>query len=117
MVQVVRNNQVTLMPWHCGNFKMTTVYNVLCGDNKPHKHDALEDTDKLRAIYSQIRGKIKRQTFETSVFSFPAEEDEVCIPATRSMQQQPHGTVKRRSIEGDHEEQQATNSKRPCHNI
>ena len=108
--QVVRKNKATLMPRHRGNFKMTSVYNVLCGDNKPHKHDALEDADKLRAIYSQICGKIERQTFETYVFSFPAEEDEVGIPATRSMQQQPRGTIKRRSIEG--EEEQAT--KRPC---
>jgi hypothetical protein len=112
LYQVVRNNQMTLMPRHGGNFKMTTVYNVLCGDNKPHQHDALEDADKLRAIYSKICGKIKRQTFETSVFSL----DEVDIPATGSMQQRPHGTraVKRQSIEGE-EQQQAT--KRPCRDI
>ena len=113
LYQVVYNNQKTLIPWHFGDLKMTSVYNVLCRDNKPHKHDALEDADKLRAIYGQICGKIERQTFETYVFSFPAE-DEVCIPATRSVQQQPRGTVKRRSIKGDHEEEQATNSKRPC---
>jgi DNA polymerase III epsilon subunit-like protein len=112
--QVVRNNQMTLMPWHLDDLKMTTVYNVLCGDNKPHKHDALEDADKLRAIYGQICGIMETQTFETSVFSFPAE-DEVGIPAMGSGQQGPRGTraVKRQSIEG--EDEQAT--KRPCRDI
>ena len=109
LYQLVYNNQYTLMPQHGGNLKMTTVYNVLCCDNKPHKHDSVEDAEKLRAIYSKISEKIERRTFETCVFSFPCES-QVVIQAVGSIQQQPNGGTKRQSIEG--EEEQAT--KRPC---
>lgn len=112
LYQVVYSNQATLMPMHCGDFKMTTVYNVLCGDKKSHKHDAVEDARKLRAIYSKVQGKIKRQTFETSVFSFPTE-DNADIPAMGGTQQRPRGAVKRRSLGG--EEEQGT--KKPCPDI
>ena len=111
LYQLVYNNQCTLMPQHGGNFKMTTVYNVLCCDNKPHKHDSVKDAEKLRAIYSKISGKIERQTFETCVFSFPCES-QVVLQVVGGVQQQPraHGGVKRQNIEG--EEEQGT--KRPC---
>ena len=109
LYQLIHDNLFTLMPMYGGDLKMTTVYNILCCDNKPHKHDSVEDAEKLRAIYSKISGKIERQMFEMCVFSFPCES-RVVIQAVGSIQQQPNGGIKRQNTEGD--EEQAT--KRPC---
>lgn len=70
LYKLVRHNRYTLLPNHHGNLKMTTVYNVLCGAQNPHMHDALEDAEKLRAIYNEIEGLIDNQIFERYVFPF-----------------------------------------------
>ena len=99
LYQLIRSNRSTLLPNHRGNLKMTTVYNVLCGANNPHTHDAVEDAEKLRVIYSKIRSKVDRQKFESCVFSFPCDGDDQV--ATESVQQQPCGALKRQNIKSE----------------
>ena len=97
--QLIRSNRSSLLPNHCGNLKMTTVYNVLYGANNPHMHDAMEDAEKLRAIYCQINSILDRQMFERCVFSFSS--DQVIIQAIGNVQQQPCGAIKRQSIKSE----------------
>ena len=79
-------------------------------------HDPVEDSEKLRAIYSQIKSRVSRQKFESCVFPFPcaSSHDQVAIRATWSVQ--PCGALKRQNIvsEADAVHQElATAAKKP----
>ena len=117
LYHLVCSNRATLMPKHGGDLKMTTVYNILCCDNQAHKHNAVEDANKLRAIYCNLSGKIEKHVFEASVFSLPTEDGVGAHAAVGSVQQlQPRGAaVKRQSVKGDHEEELA--KKKPCRGV
>ena len=109
---LVRNNRNTLLPRHGGNIKMTTVYNVLCGANNSHMHDAVEDADKLRAIYSKISDLVDKQTFEECVFSFHDVPIWNQVDSCGSLQQ-PRGTTKRQNTEGGATQEEMA-VKKPC---
>ena len=75
LYQLFFHNRCTLLPRHGGNLKMTTVFNVLCGTQHAHRHDAVEDAEKLRAIYGKLVGLVDEQTFERCIFSVSQLEE------------------------------------------
>ena len=105
LLQFVRNNRQSLLPFHAGDLKMTTVYNQLCRAHSKYKHDALEDAEKLRAIYCTIIDRVPKKKFEDCIFPFPvvaaiAKSDTVIQGQGACEPQQPRRSIKRENVEG-----------------
>lgn len=96
LYQLLCDNKATLLPGHDGDLKMTTVYNVLCGTQNVHMHDAVEDAEKLRAIYAKIAAFIPKSVFEKYVFEF---SEVTKVPRPAMSQQRRRDSVKRCEIE------------------
>ena len=57
LYDLIRTNRDQIFPsdnWP-KNFRMTTVYNELCGKRELHVHNAVEDARKLAAIYDKVK--------------------------------------------------------------
>jgi len=52
---LIRSKRRQIIPNHEGDLKMTTIYNELCGRQDLHMHNAVEDSQKLVAIYSKVK--------------------------------------------------------------
>lgn len=105
ILRLVRNNRQNLLPFHAGDLKMTTVYNQLCHAHSKYKHDALEDAEKLRAIYCTIIDRVPMEKFEDCIFPFPvvtavAKSDTVIQGQDTCELQQPRRSIKRENVEG-----------------
>ena len=95
LYQLLFHNRYTLLPLHDGDLKMTTVYNVLCRAQQAHRHDAIEDAEKLRAIHGKLVGPGFAQTFKTCIFSVFQS------PVARQPQLPWRRSVKRQNFEDD----------------
>lgn len=111
LYQLLLHNRHRLLPRHGGDLKMTTVFNVLYGTQHAHRHDSVEDAEKLRAIYEKFVGLVDEQTFETCIFSVSELED---VPQFR--QQMVHrNSVKRQNDESNGSDSEGGSSKRKRH--
>ena len=63
---LVKSHQI--LPNHQGDLKMTTIFNELCGRQERHMHNAVQDAQKLIAIYD----KVKEFDIEPFTFQFKA---------------------------------------------
>ena len=98
LYQLLMFNRNRLLPGHSGDLKMTTVFNVLHKTQHAHKHDSVEDADKLRAIYEKLKGLVDKKTFERCIFSVSQLEE---VPGVRQPQMVYRNSVKRQNDESD----------------
>ena len=100
LYQLLMYNRNRLLPGHRGDLKMTTVFNVLYGTQHAHRHDSVEDAEKLRDIYEKLIGLADRKTFETCIFSVSQLEE---VPGIRQPQMVHRNSIKRQSDESESE--------------
>ena len=106
LLQLIRKNCGHIFPGYYGDLRMTSVYNMLCRDQKKYSHDALEDAEKLRAIYRAIISLVDKQAFERHIFPFPAvaplpSDNGAVIPAQGTSEGLPPLNIKRKSVDSD----------------
>jgi len=66
---LIRSKSHQILPNHRGDLKMTTIFNELCGRQERHMHNAVEDVQKLVAIYDEVKEfDIQPFTFQFKAF-------------------------------------------------